>query len=274
MISGTKKLWVAFIVCLIVMISSMSLAAAIQSDFGRIDVSTWTIDLQNGDTMAYKLYVPKSATDEKPAPAVLLIHGYQNDKDTTAAYAIELARRGIVTMCMDAYGHGDTTVGMAARGYTRHKLPKWDATVSGPERYLLMMSFSTMDFYTLADVQGSGMDSSMGGRSAYALLKAMPFVDAANMGVSGHSMGTWAAWSVAQTFQDHKAIVLQCGELFPTEYYDSENISFHNVLLLQAQYEEFTAFCDYTYSPNGLNETTLRYHDFAGQNEPISWDTT
>lgn len=252
----------------------MSLAAAIQSDFGNIDVSAWTFEADGGETMSYKLYVPKSATADNPAPGVLLIHGYQNDKDTSAVYALELARRGIVTMCMDAYGHGDTTTGLAARGYTRHKLPNWDVTVSGPERYLVMMSFSTMDFYTLKDVQDSGMDSAMGARAAYALLKTMPFVDSGNMGVTGHSMGTWAAWSVAQTFQDHKAVVLQCGELFPPAYYDSDSITFHNVLLLQAEFEEFTAFCDYTNSPNGLNESPLRYHDFAGQDEPISWDTT
>lgn len=270
--TGIKKPLIAFIVCLLVMAAAMSAANLIQTDAGRIDVSTWRIDTDDGESIAYKLYVPNTATADSPAPAVLLIHGYQNDKDTSGAYALELARRGIVTMCVDAYGHGDTTTGLTARGYTHHKLPNWNATVSGPERYLIMMSFSTMDFYTLKDVEGSGMDSSMGARIAYALLKDMPFVNADNMGVAGHSMGTWAAWSVAQTFQDHKAVVLQCGELFPDEYYD--NREFHNVLLLQAKIEEFTAFCDYTHSTNGLMETALRYRDFAGQDAPISWDTT
>ena len=137
-----------------------------------------------------------------------------------------------------------------------------------------MMSFSTMDFLTLEDVAESGMDSAMGGRLAYQLLKTMPFVDAQNMGVTGHSMGTWAAWSVAETFKDNKAIVLQCGQLYPDEYYDSENLKFNNVLLLQAKIEEFTAFCDYTHSTKGLMETELRYSDFAGQAGPISWNTT
>ena len=271
---GLKKPLIAFILCILVMAAAMSAAYCIQTDFGNIDVSTWQIQTDSGHSITYKLYVPKTATEDNPAPAVLLIHGYQNDKDTSAAYALEFARRGIVAMCVDAYGHGDTTVGLAARGYTHHKLPNWDATVSGPERFLIMMSFSTMDFYTLEDVQDSGMDSAMGGRIAYDLLKEMPFVDADNMGVTGHSMGTWAAWSIAETFQDHKAIVLQCGELFPEDYYDSENTEFHNVLLLQAKIEEFTAFCDYTHSTNGLMETELRYREFAGQDAPISWDTT
>ncbi|MBN2851737.1 MAG: alpha/beta hydrolase [Clostridia bacterium] len=269
-----KKPLIVFLACLLIMIAAMSLAYAFQIDFGKIDVSIWQIETDNGEVITYKLYVPDSATADNPSPAVLLIHGYQNDKDTSGAYALELARRGIVAMCLDAYGHGDTTIGMVSRGYTSHKIPKWEATVKGPERFLLMMSFSTLDFYTLPDVAESNMDSSMGGRIAYSLLKEMPFVDSDNMGVAGHSMGTYAAWSIAETFQDHKAVLLECGELIPEEYYDSENIEFHNVLLLQAKYEEFTAFCDYTHSTSGLMDTELRYHDFAGQDSPISWNTT
>jgi len=272
--TGIRKPLIAFAVCIIIMASAMSLAYGLQTDFGKIEVTRWKIQTDDGESIVYKLYVPDTTTEENPAPAVLLVHGYQKDKDTSAAYALELARRGIVAMCVDAYGHGDTTVGLAGRGYTSRKLPDWDRTVSGPERYLVMMSFSTMDFYTLRDVPDSGMDSSMGARIAYGLLREMPFVDTANMGVTGHSMGTWAAWSVAQSFQDHKAVVLQCGELFPKDYYDSGNIRFNNVLLLQAKFEEFTAFCDYTHSTRGLMDTELRYRDFAGQDAPISWDTT
>ena len=103
---GIKKPLIAFVVCLVVMASAMSAAYLIQTDFGTIDVSTWQIKIKDGESITYKLYVPDNATEENPAPAVLLVHGYQNDKDSSAAYAVELARRGIVAMCMDAYGHG------------------------------------------------------------------------------------------------------------------------------------------------------------------------
>lgn len=272
--TNTLKPLIAFLVCIVIMVSAMSLAYGIQTDFGKIDVSTLQLQTNDGGSITYKLYVPDTATAADPAPAVLLIHGYQNDKDTSSAYAMEFARRGIVAMCMDAYGHGDTTIGMAKRGYVNRKIPKWDVTLSGPKRYLVMMSFSTNDFYTLEGVPESGMDSSMGGRIAYALLKSMPIVNQVNMGVTGHSMGTWAAWSTAQTFQDHKAVVLQCGELFPKDYYDSDKIKFNNVLLLQAKYDEFSMFRDYTLTIKGLMDTELRYRDFAGQNSPILWDTT
>ncbi len=267
----------AFLCCLAVMIASMSLAAALQSDFGKIEVTSGAYTDASGASIAYKLYRPASATAESPAPAVLLMHGYQNDKDTSAAYALELARRGIVALAIDAYGHGATSEGLLTRGYTHHKLPNWDKAVNGPDRYLLMMNFNTTDFYTnLADVPGDTLgDTSMGGRTMYAYLGALPFVDGDNLGVAGHSMGTWSSWSVASSFPNHKAVVLQCGELFPKSYYDSESIAFHNVLPLQARYDEFTCFLDYTKAvPDDLVNTELRYGEFAGQDGPIEWDTT
>lgn len=269
-----RKPLAAFLCLTVVMAAAMGLAAFYQTDFGKIDVSAWYFETDGGDACAYKLYVPQTATADTPAPAVLLFHGYQNDKDTSSTYALELARRGIVAMCFDSYGHGDTTVGMRARGYATRKLPGWDKEVSGPERFLVMMSFSTNDFFTLEGVQESSLDSSMGGRLALEVLLAMPFVDAENIGFTGHSMGTWSSWSTAASYPKHKAVVLQCGELFPESYYDSDTVKFNNVLLLQAKYDEFNMFLDYTLSTDGLMETPLRYHDFALQSGPIDWDTT
>jgi poly(3-hydroxybutyrate) depolymerase len=52
------------------------------------------------------LYTPSSATAERPAPAVLLSHGYINTREMQSAFAIELARRGFVVLAMDMPGHG------------------------------------------------------------------------------------------------------------------------------------------------------------------------
>ena len=75
----------------------MCIAHGIQTDHGSVTVSMGTIETDVGD-LTYKLYVPDNATAENPAPGVLLLHGYQNDHETCAAYAIELARRGVVVM--------------------------------------------------------------------------------------------------------------------------------------------------------------------------------
>ncbi|MEN6595935.1 MAG: hypothetical protein ABFC31_13405 [Clostridiaceae bacterium] len=268
---------IAWLCCLAVMFACMAVANAFQTDFGKIEVTSGAYTTDDGGIITYKLYRPVTATAETPAPAVLLMHGYQNDKDTSSSYALELARRGIVALSIDQYGHGGTSIGMLERGYTHHKLPNWDKVVNGPERYLLMMNFNTSDFFTnLADVPGDTLgDTSMGGRTMFSYLSTLPFVDVDNMGVTGHSMGTWSSWGVAATDPSVKAVVLQCGELFPTSYYDSETIHFNNVLLIQARYDEFSNFLDYTKSvPDDLVNTELRYKEFAGQDSAIQWDTT
>lgn len=162
----------------------------------------------------YKLYTPKTATAETPAPGVLLLHGYQNDHETCAAYAIKLARRGAVVLCLDEYGHGSTTAGLINRGYVNHKVTVnygedsgedgTFKTISGQTRYKVMMNFYNLSFFDkqyTTDADGNSMtDSSAGGSYAYALLAAMDNVDPARLAISGHSMGTWSSWSVAANF--------------------------------------------------------------------------
>lgn len=162
----------------------------------------------------YKLYTPKTATAETPAPGVLLLHGYQNDHETCAAYAIKLARRGAVVLCTDEYGHGSTTAGLINRGYVNHKVTVnygedsvedgTFKTIGGQTRYKVMMNFYNLSFFDkqyTTDADGNSMtDSSAGGSCAYALLAAMDNVDPARLAISGHSMGTWSSWSVAANF--------------------------------------------------------------------------
>ena len=135
----------------------------------------------------YKLYTPKTATAETPAPGVLLLHGYQNDHETCAAYAIKLARHGAVVLCLDEYGHGSTTAGLINRGYVNHKVTVnygddsvedgTFKTIGGQTRYKVMMNFSNLSFFDkhyTTDADGNSMtDSSAGGSYAYALLAAI-----------------------------------------------------------------------------------------------------
>ena len=97
--------------------TAMYFADKIQKDEGNVELIDGTINLPEGK-LTYKLYKPANASASNKAPAVLLLHGYQNDHETCAAYAIELARRGAVVMCLDEYGHGSSTIGLAERGRT------------------------------------------------------------------------------------------------------------------------------------------------------------
>ena len=270
----------------------MAIAHGIQTDHGNVAVSEGTIALEKGD-LTYKLYVPKTATADTPAPGVLLLHGYQNDHETCAAYAIELARRGVVVMALDEYGHGGSDIGLLERGIVNHRVKTifgqeseeegTFAAVSGPDRYKLMMNFSNLsffdDYYTKDDAGGEITDSSCGGIDAYAVLAEMPFVDSSRMGVSGHSMGTWSSWTVAAAYAGTdiapKATVLQCGELFRESVYDTESIYFNNVLLLQAKYDEFSYFRDYeNFVDDGVLHSDLRAEFLGCDNADAAWDTT
>ncbi|MDR0494504.1 MAG: hypothetical protein LBG95_02600, partial [Treponema sp.] len=266
--------------CILVVFLCASLAALIQTGFGSVELSSGFFSPERSLAadgapvrIAYKLYKPKTADAAHPVPAVLSMHGYQNDKDTSSAFCIELARRGIAVLSVDLYGHGDTSPGMRGRGWGKYKITNLEKNLSGPKRFFVMMTFSVLDFFRPSISSGLA-DSSMGGKSAWGYLASLPFVDTNRMGLTGHSMGTWASWSVAAAFPGHRAIVLQCGEVFPLDYYDSDQIKFNNVLILQALYDEFDNFRDYGLRVPGLEKTPVRYHDFMGQDAPVEWNKT
>ena len=291
------KALLALLVILPLLFGCMALANSIQTDRGNVDVSMGTIETEYGD-LTFKLYEPQTATAETPAPGVLLLHGYQNDHETCAAYAIELARRGVVVLSLDEYGHGGSEAGLLSRGYVNHRVKVnfgedseeagTFVEVSGTKRYRLLMNFSNLSFFDeryVKDEDGNAItDSSCGGIAAYAVLAAMDNVDASRLGLSGHSMGTWSSWSVAAAYSgvtvdgvdiSPKATVLQCGELFRESAYDSENIHFNNVLLLQSLYDEFSYFRDYqNFVDEDVLHSDLRAEFLGCANADAAWDTT
>lgn len=292
--STPKRSAILLVVLLAISLACIFVADRIQRNNGRVNIEEGIIETEYGN-VTYKLYVPSTATETHKAPAVLLLHGYQNDRETNAAYAIELARRGVVALSIDEYGHGQTDIGLAQRGYVNHRVTvnfgndsAADGTfveIAGSVRYRVLMNFSNLSFfdkhYTTDSAGNSITDSSCGGIAAWAYLASLPYVDNTRMGLTGHSMGTWSSWSVAAAYSgqpiEPKAIVLQCGELFREldTVYDTKNIHFNNILLLQAKYDEFSYFRDYERNvDDSLLETPLRY-EFLGTNAASAeWNKT
>ena len=290
----TKKK-ISLILCAVFIVLAtifMGVANNIQKDNGSIEIIDGRIDDERG-YLTYKLYKPTSASSSSKAPAVLLLHGYQNDHETCAAYAIELARRGAVVLCLDEYGHGSSSIGLLNRGYVNRVVKtnygnesvedKTIKDIGGSKRYRLLMNFSNLsffnDYYTKDDAGNEIIDSSCGGSIAYEYLANLDYVDNTRMAVSGHSMGTWSSWSVAADFANSKiapkAIVLQCGELFRDTVYDSNKISFNNVLLLQALYDEFSYFRDYkNFVNDDVLKSDLRCEFLNTTAEQAKWNTT
>ncbi|HOZ71655.1 MAG TPA: alpha/beta hydrolase [Spirochaetales bacterium] len=253
-------------VLLLIVFGAVATASFIERDFGAVAVSRVRIPVRTNDGLdAYipgKLYVPALASEANPVPAVLALHGYQNDKDTSAAFALELARRGIAALAIDQYGHGESPLGLRHRGY--------DRTKGGPARFKLFMSFSALNG---AGVDGL-VDSSMGATAAFRWLRDRDYVRGDKVGVTGHSMGTWSAVTVARENPEHAAIVLQCGQPYGPVYGADGSVELKNYLMLQARYDEFDYFRDYELTTGRLNEAALRYGVFAGQDSPIAWNTT
>lgn len=162
------------ILCLVLICSSVLVAGLVQSDFGAIDVDYIRIVDENGQAVTGKLYRPVTATDDAPAPAVLLLHGMNNDKDTEGPAALELARHGIVALALDQISHGDS------------------------DRVIDILGYFTGIF-----------DSTLGGNAAYQWLKSLSFVDETQTGLVGHSMGAGTASAIAESNPDHRAIVIQ-----------------------------------------------------------------
>ncbi|TFF95493.1 alpha/beta hydrolase [Candidatus Thorarchaeota archaeon] len=164
-----------FAICLILLTSSSVFASMVQSDFGTIDIEVITIVDESGISVVGKLYRPLSATENDPAPGVLLLHGMNNDKDTEGPVALELARRGIVSLALDQLSHGDSDSGE-----------------------------------NLLNVFLSGI-ATLGANASYQFLKGLAFVDASYTGLVGHSMGASVARVLAETNPDHRAVVIQAG---------------------------------------------------------------
>ncbi len=89
----------------VLVLAGALLAHLVQTSGGvRVDDVRWTGE--GGERLSALLYTPPQATAARPAPAVLISHGYINTREMQSPFAIELARRGFVVLAMDMSGHG------------------------------------------------------------------------------------------------------------------------------------------------------------------------
>jgi dienelactone hydrolase len=162
--------FIALIVCIVVLASAVILASRAQQDFGRVEVKDAYYFNANGIPLRAKLYRPVGASRENPLPGVVYIHGYQNNRETGDAYAIEIARRGMVVLNIDAIGRGHSGIP--------------------------------------GDQQEKDFDNTYGGRSSLQYLRSLPFVIPERVGIMGHSLGAEMAYIVALNDPLLRALVL------------------------------------------------------------------
>ena len=101
---SSVRVWHALLLCLI----SAAGAAWIQTGGGEVAVSDLRWETPSGHMMSALLFRPVSATAESPAPAIVVSHGWFNNREMQDLNFVELSRRGYVTLSIDMYGHGNS----------------------------------------------------------------------------------------------------------------------------------------------------------------------
>ncbi|MCX8183247.1 MAG: alpha/beta fold hydrolase [Crenarchaeota archaeon] len=102
-----RKGCVALIFLTVAFLTGVTVAFIINNDFGRLEVKS--VKITDGEHyISGILYRPHAATEENPLPAVVLVHGISSAKESMSSIALELARRGFVTLSIDVVGHGDS----------------------------------------------------------------------------------------------------------------------------------------------------------------------
>ncbi len=154
---------------IVLVILAEALGHAVMTGFYTVRVSNIWIENSNRLMVRGKLYQPETATPENPAPGVVYLHGYQNNRETSDPYGIELARRGFVVIVLDTLGRGNS-----------------DNQFSEDE---------------------PGFDPTYGGDSAFEYLRSLPYVDPERCGMGGHSLGGEMSYTAALNNPAVKAIV-------------------------------------------------------------------
>jgi pimeloyl-ACP methyl ester carboxylesterase len=158
------------IICLAVLVGSVMLASWTQKGFGKVAVSNVTYINFNGILVRAKLLKPLNASTSSTVPGILYIHGYQNNRETSDAYCIELARRGMVVLEIDAIGRGNSGI---------------PGQLDDPD-----------------------FDPTYGGKTSLAYLKTLPYVDSRRIGLMGHSLGAEMVYTMAVKDPSVNALII------------------------------------------------------------------
>lgn len=169
-----QKQWILALGLLLVFVGGF-IAHQTQTDGGNVTIKDVRFVGTNATVMSALLYIPDGVSAENPAPGVVAIHGYINSRETQAAYAIELSRRGYVVLALDQTGHGYSDAPAFANGF------------GGPDGLAYLRSLDIVDPDNVA-LEGH----SMGGWASLIAAGVFPD-DYKSIMVQGSSTGTFGA---------------------------------------------------------------------------------
>lgn len=148
-----------FCITLLILIIMSVLNWGVVTGWGNVRIDRIKIIGADGAEFSALVYVPKTVTDENPAPGILMFHGNAGNARNHESWAVEMSRRGFVVLSVDQFGAGDS------QGY-----------FDGGETGAL-----------------SGESLLQEAELFYQYMLSMPIVDHDNIISSGHSMGNSAS---------------------------------------------------------------------------------
>lgn len=80
------------IVTILLYLVGSILSNMIDTNFGKTKVTELNITNKAGEQLAFTLYQPETATAETPAPAIVLCHGGNGNREAMSPFAVELSR--------------------------------------------------------------------------------------------------------------------------------------------------------------------------------------
>lgn len=212
--------WLAL--SLVLMLMSAIVASAVQTNAGTVAVKDMRWETPSGQMISALLFKPGAATADSQAPAIIVSHGWWNNREMQDANYVELARRGYIVVSIDMYGHGNSS-------------PLVNSQV---------------------ELGGTGM------YDVVKLVADLPYVDPEMIGVSGHSNGARAAsFSVALDNEADEQLIDAVFLVDNDPVYTDADGAYTNIYgtrdvgLVAAQYDEFFFR---SYSPEGVALTPPR----------------
>ena len=184
-----KKTTVALLISFGVLVLISLLNWGVVTGWGNVRITNVTIAGDDGLEYTALLYTPKSASNVDKAPAYLCLHGYSGNARNHESWAVEYARRGFVVLSIDNYGSGDSEF---ADNLSTAAKAAAEAAANGTQK------------------QGGAMGNSANTLIPVAFAKylaGLPYVDAENIVIGGHSMGAQATTAAAAVVEA-KVLVL------------------------------------------------------------------
>ena len=106
--SSQKRAVRFFLIAIAALLLGSVLNWGVVSGWGNVKVTRITIIGDDGCEYSALSYIPKTATNETPAPALLTIHGGSSNARNNESWSLEFARRGYVVIAVDNFGGGDS----------------------------------------------------------------------------------------------------------------------------------------------------------------------